>query len=587
MNKSRLVSILILSLFFLSIITLPSYTISTGSNSVKLQHPFIPINMTLPSYLDPHYYSFEATQIKPPTNVTPIIIPVAVNVTFNDTGLEPIDKQVYIPPGNYSLILMNVSISENNGAQYDRPAYIFVNGVPVFWGSTQEFANSTAQADLTLFENLLQGNVTFQMVIENYYDAKIGITGLYHLNLTLILYPGQRPQGLPNEFIPLYMSKYGYSYVILTPLMPSITQEVSIPNGTYKMALLLYEEGGALDEFWYANEPATRSISVYYDNLLAGIVNPYETIYTGGIDLFWWKPLTSINTLSFHSPMLIDLTPMLAYGLTANITTCVYNLLTAFEVTGSTAFGWDISGVLLLWVNQSNPLISAKPLTSTSRFIDSTPIFTPSFSAIYYQEDGNYLLNYSAELNFKHGSEFVWTLQKGSFVAYQTFNQIFEKAYLDEKFYEISVDKGFYNSTILISGNYPILLDFSAIAVPITNPHIIPYNLSYLQNGTLSLGLNYYYEFVFGNYNNTMKTIENVTAIGGFGGIIEIINKYGGAVLVSLTANYANTEKNLTSWFLIDGKGYKEIFSAEGLQNSTTNLIGHYKYVHISFSQVS
>ena len=577
----RVAPLLILILFSFSLITIPS----TSSKPAVIQHPFLPLNITLPWYLDPHYYSFEAFQIKPPTNVTPIIIRVAVNATFNDTGLMPIVKKVYIPPGNYSLILMNVSIWENNGAQYDRAAYIFVNGVPVFWGSTQEFANSTAQADLTLFENLLQGNVTFQLVITNYYDAKIGITGLYHMNVTLILYPGQKPQGLPNEFIPLYISKYNYSYAILNPLNPSVTQQVTIPNGTYKMALLMYEEGGALDEFWYANEPATRSILIYYDNLLAGVVNPYETIYTGGIDLFWWKPLTSINTLSFHSPMIIDLTPMLAYGLKANITTCVYNLVTAFQVTGLTLFSWDISGVLLLWVNQSNPLISAKPLTSEARFIDSSPIFTPSISAeYYYQEVGNYFINYSSELTFEHGSEFSWTLQEGKFVAYQTFNQIFEKAYLDEKFYEIAVDKGIYNSTLVIAGNYPILLDFSAIAVPITNPHVIPYNLSYFQNGTLSLGLEYYYEYVFGNYNNTIKTIENLTAVGGFGGIIEIINRYGGAVLVTLTANYANTQKNLTSWFLIDGVGYKEMFSAEGIQNSTTNLTGYYKYVHISFS---
>ncbi|QIW25145.1 glycopeptidase [Sulfolobus sp. S-194] len=572
-----------LSLFLISMLFFP-ILVSSAPTEVNYQHPYIPLNITLPNYLDPKYYSFEAYQIKPPTNVTPIIIPVAVNATFNNTGLMPIVKKIYIPPSNYSLILMNVSIWENNGAQYDRAAYIFVNGVPVFWGSTQELANSSSQVDLTLFENLLKGNVTFQLVIENFYDAKIGITGLYHMNVTLILYPGNKPKGLPNMFIPLYLSKYNYSYIILNPVSPSITQQVTIPNGTYKMELLLYEEGGGLDEFWYTNEPATRSILIYYDNLLAGVVNPYETIYTGGIDLFWWKPLTSINTLSFHSPIVIDLTPMLAYGLTANITTCVTNLLTAYQITGSTAFDWDISGVLMLWVNQSNPLMLAKPLTSISRFIDSTPIFSTGFSAGYYQEDGNYLLNYSSLLTFEHGKELAWTLQVGKFVAYQTFNQIFEKAYLDERFYEVSVDKGIYNSTLVISGNYPVLLDFSAIAVPISNPHVIPYNLSYFQNGSLSLGLEYYYEYLFNDYNTTIKTMENLTAIGGFGGIIEIINSYGGAILVKLTANYANTQKNLTTWFLVNNEGYKEIFSAQGMQNSTTNLTGYYRYVHISFS---
>jgi hypothetical protein len=581
-----LLFVILLSLTpFLSI----AYTHQASSGEKQLIPVFPIFNITstfLNGYVDPTYYSFEAYQIKPP-NVTPVEVKVASNVIFNNTGLRPINETVYIPPGNYSMILMNVSIWETNGTQYDRAAYIFVNGVPVFWGSTQELDNSTAEADLTLFENLLQGNVTFQLVITNYYDAKIGITGIYHMNVTLYLYPGPKPQGLPNEFIPLFLSNYGYSYVILNPIQPSISCPLTIPNGTYKMEMLLYEEGGGLDEFWYANEPATRSILIYYNNSLVGIVNPYETIYTGGIDLFWWKPLTSINTLSFHSPYLIDLTPMLALGNHADITVCVTNLETAYQITGSPYFDWDIAGVLLLWVNQSNPLIGGKLLTAYSRYLDSTPLFFTGFSAIYYQETGNYLLNYSALLYFEHGKEYSDVVQGGKFVAYQTFNSIYEKAYLDENFYEIAVEKGsLYNSSLSIKGNYPILLQIGAFATPISNPHVIPYNLSYIQNGTLSLGLFYYYSYTFNAYNNTIYTLENETAVGGFSGILEIINKYGGAVLVALTSNNAITTKTLTSLFLINGKGYEETFYGEGLQNSTTKLQGYWVKISEKFSQV-
>jgi len=37
------------------------------------------------------------------------------------------------------------------GAQYDRPVYVFADGVPIFWGSTQEIYNSTAASDVTLY----------------------------------------------------------------------------------------------------------------------------------------------------------------------------------------------------------------------------------------------------------------------------------------------------------------------------------------------------------------------------------------------------------------------------------------------------
>lgn len=546
----------------------------------------------IPFKEDPAYYSFEAYRIMPP-NVTPVVIHVATNLVFNNTGLHPHYIKVNIPKGNYSLILMNVSIREYNGIQYDRAAYIFVNGIPVFWGSTQEINNSTAEVDLTLFENLLQGNVTFEPVITNYYAPKVGITGLYSMNITLYLYPGPKPQGLPNEFIPLFVNftpekiTFNYSYIILNPYIPSIMQTVNVPNGTYRMMLLLYEEGGGLDEFWYTNEPATRSIQLYYDNYLAGVVNPYETIYTGGIDLFYWKPLTSINTLAFHGLQLIDLTSFIALGSEANITVDVTNLEEAFQLTGLPYFDWDISAALLLWVNESNPLISAKLTTAQSQFMDSGPIFTPGFYGVYYQEDGHYYTHYSAILNFEHGTEVSNVITKGVFVAKQTFNSVFQYGYLDESFYENAKETGFYNASLIISGSYPITFTFDAVAIPITSTSVIPYNLSYMQNGTINLGLTYFMNWTYDSYNHVEKVHESLYAIGGFSGIIEIINRYGGAVLVALTSNNAITQKNLTATWLVNGKGFTEAFSAEGLQNSVVNFNGYYVYITQSFTPIN
>ncbi|MEM0122802.1 MAG: peptide-N4-asparagine amidase, partial [Saccharolobus sp.] len=423
---------LVLLVLLLAIVIIPLISTLPFSET-SINKPLILGNITTLNsgkiQYDPSYYSFEAYQIHPP-NVTPIKVSIATNAIFNNSGLKPYIVTVNIPRGNYSMEILNVSINESNGAQYDRPVYIFANGVPIFWGSTQELLNSTASTDVTMFENLLQGNVTFQLVLENFYDAKIGITGIYKMNVTLYLYPGTPPKGLPNYFIPLFLSKYNYSYIILNPVNDYISQNITIPNGTYRLALMLYEEGGGLDEFWYANEPATREIQVLYDGRLVGIVNPYETIYTGGINLLWWKPVTSINTLSFHSPYVIDLTPLLALGSSGNIAVTVTNLLTALQLTGSTAFDWDISGVLLLWVNSSNPLISGTLLSQYSRFMDSSPIFNPGELGEYYQEGGSYLINYSALLNFKYGTEYTDVIQQGRFYAYQTFNQIYEKAFL-------------------------------------------------------------------------------------------------------------------------------------------------------------
>ncbi|WP_196489262.1 peptide-N4-asparagine amidase [Sulfolobus acidocaldarius] len=116
-----------------------------------------------------------------------------------------------------------------------------------------------------------------------------------------------------------------------------------MPNGTFRSVLLLYYEGGGLDEFWYTNIPATRNILVYYNSLLAGVVNPYPIIYTGGINLFWWRPVTSINTLAFETPQYIELTPLLATSTKPNITVTVSNLLASAQELGSTALSWTPS----------------------------------------------------------------------------------------------------------------------------------------------------------------------------------------------------------------------------------------------------
>ena len=559
-------------------------------SSPTMPHNFTLYNITAMQGLDPKYYSFEAVRYLPP-NETPVTVTVAKNLVFNDTAWKPYYLNVHIPNGSYSFILMNVSVKEENGTQFDRPFYIFVNSIPVFWGSTQEIQNSSASVDLTMFENLLHGNVTFEPVLVNFYDAKVNITGLYLVNITLSLYPGQALSNLPNEFIPLFVNgtfNYNYSYVILNPNQDTITSSVKLPNGTYRMSAFLYEEGGGLDEFWYSNEPATRDILLYYDGLLGGVVPPYETIYTGGIDLFWWKPLPSINTLAFHTPYQVDLTPLLALGSNANVTVTVSNLGTAKELTGSSSFDWDLSGFLALWVNQSNPLISGQVVKAYTRFIDSSPIFVGGFSGVHYQEGGSYTLTYSSILRFLHGTEMATVSQTGRFYASQTFNNIYQFAYLDETFKEIANETGFYSSSMYLAGNYPVTLQISAFVTPITSPNMIPFNVSYAQNGSIQLGANYLYSFSLNGYVTRQSLQENLTAQGGFSGIIEGINSYGGAVLVKLTSNNALTQKYLT--FIYQEPGvteFRENFFAMAGQNSSVNATGYYLKIQRSFTPLT
>ncbi|BCU67016.1 hypothetical protein HS7_04530 [Sulfolobales archaeon HS-7] len=588
----KLVSTIILVLVLvsgLSIVGMSAITIPQFQSPNGLEHPVL-YNTTYndPSSVKTTFYSFEAYKTVPP-NVTPKVVVVAKNVSFpviSKNPAIPYNVSVTIPSGTYSYILMNVSVSETNGTQYDRQFDIFLDGVPIFWGSTQEINNSTASVDMTEFENLLLQNATFEIFLPAYQDFKIGVTGIYLVNVTLYLYPGAVPPGLPNYFVPL-PGAFGVSLLSFNPLNDMYQTMVSIPNGTYRVQMMIYTEGGGNDEFWYTNEPATRSVLVYYNGYLADVVNPYETLYTGGIDLFWWKPMPSVNTLSFHNQYVAELTPLLVTGNEANITICVTNLLEAYELTGSTAYDWSISGVLMLWVNSSNPMVSGKLLTAKSSYMDSTPILNTGINAEYYQEGGSYHLHYISVMQFMHGKEISNVTQSGLFSAYQTFNNIYEKFIMNENFSEFASDYGMYNASLSISMAYPTVGSISDIVVPITNPEVIPFNASYLQNGSIRLGFYVNYMSIFNGYNVTRVVRESLYAKGGFAGILEIINSYGGALLVALTNNYASNHKVLTAVSLTNGKGYMASFNALAISPSISDSAGYYSYASMQIVPVS
>ncbi|MGC9210092.1 MAG: peptide-N4-asparagine amidase [Acidilobus sp.] len=580
--RARVLALLALALVIVAGLGLGSWSVGRAASTPVKPWPLASITLSPRLYSSlvgrDGYYSFEAFRFIPP-NVTPIVIKVATLAPFYNSSLTPYNSTVDIPPGNYSLILMQVSVNESGGPQYDRALYIYANGTPVFWGSTQEILNSTAYVDLTLFENLLQGPVKFQIVLPNWCVPKLKLTGHYNVNVTLYLYPGPRPAGLPNEFIPLFLNNFGYSRAFLTGSNDYAEYTVHIPNGTYRAWLLLYEEGGAYDEFWYTNIPAVRYIKVYYNGRLAGIVNPFETIYTGGIDLFWWKPVTSVNTLAFHTPDIIDLTPMLAYGLNATIAVHVADLLQSMEAMGVPGkdFQWTIAGVLMLWVNSSNPLISAQPLVQHVRYMDTgATIMTQSYMGYYFQEGASYSINYTSLLQFEHGSEWVTVAQRGVTDVYQAYNYAgtFAYNYLDEEFSETSVATGYEPYTLALSGNWPVTLYFDFVVIPITPPTTYPFNATYAQNGSITLTPSYSLSYAWQGYNESLQLSYDLYAVGGFSGIIEFISPTG-AILISLTSNNALTTKALTATMLVNGMGFTENVYLEGLQNSTVNMAGY------------
>nr|KYP42782.1 Peptide-N4-(N-acetyl-beta-glucosaminyl)asparagine amidase A [Cajanus cajan] len=115
-----------------------------------------------------------------------------------------------------------------------------------------------------------------------------------------------------------------------------------------------------MDEFWYTNPPdeylnvaknlsnvrwggSFREVLVSLDGNLVGAVWPFTVIYTGGVNLYLWRPITGIG--SFDLPSYdIEVTPFLGTLLDGKSHLVRFNVTNALNV-------WFIDANLHLWLD--------------------------------------------------------------------------------------------------------------------------------------------------------------------------------------------------------------------------------------------
>ncbi|PSN90973.1 hypothetical protein B9Q08_03685, partial [Candidatus Marsarchaeota G2 archaeon ECH_B_SAG-M15] len=91
------------------------------------------------------------------------------------------------------------------------------------------------------------------------------------------------------------------------------------------------------------------------------------------------------------------------------------------------------------------------------------------------------------------------------------------------------------------------------------------------------------YESSYASQNYTQSVNENLLATGGFSAILEVINQYGGSVVLSLGTNYAQTTKTLIAEWLTDGQGVAERFQATAVSPNVTDSAGYYSTFSVSY----
>ncbi|WNL46274.1 peptide-N4-asparagine amidase [Dyella sp. BiH032] len=258
---------------------------------------------------------------------TPCVVQLFNDVSFDDFNARPYD---YAPPtgcqGRWSKVVLEADFSVTAGRQYDRTATLWLGGVNLYFGTTQEPSAAVSpswhvERDLTDYDALLRNAGKGQAVIGNLVNGTY--TGVIHGSARLLFYPASLlapPAPVPDAVYPLGADPVG-STVSLNTSADKLSKTLTLPRNVVRAYLDVFAQSQGGDEFWYTCVPDEyaaqtqecgggnfREAEVSIDGQPAGVAPVYPWIYTGGIDPYLWRPTPGVQTLNFM-PYRVDLTP--------------------------------------------------------------------------------------------------------------------------------------------------------------------------------------------------------------------------------------------------------------------------------------
>ncbi|MET3653850.1 peptide-N4-asparagine amidase [Dyella japonica] len=257
----------------------------------------------------------------------PCVVTLFTNVAFDDFNARPYS---YAPPtsctGAWSKVVLEADFSVTAGRQYDRTATLWLGGVNLYFGTTQEPSASVSPAwhverDLTDYAALLRNAGQGQAIIGNLVNDTY--TGVIHGTARLLFYPASaraRAADVPGAVYPLGSDPVG-STATLNTSTDKLARTLTLPTNVERAYLDVFTQSQSGDEFWYTCVPDAyasetnecgggnfREAEISIDGQPAGVAPVYPWVYTGGIDPYLWRPTPGVQALNFM-PYRVDLTP--------------------------------------------------------------------------------------------------------------------------------------------------------------------------------------------------------------------------------------------------------------------------------------
>ncbi|HTV87157.1 MAG TPA: peptide-N4-asparagine amidase [Dyella sp.] len=328
----------------------------------------------------------------------PCVATLYTDVAFDDHGQATSRaarprEWVYTPPaqcaGPWSKVVLEVDFSVTAGRQYDRTASLWLKGVNLFYGTTQEPGAKVSphwhvERDVTDYASLFRDAGHGQTILNNWVDATR--SGVILGTARLVFYPAkaQSKRAPPADLtIGLVGDSNGHP-VDVRNAEEALSRSIILPRNVERLALDLIAQSQAVDEQWYmcvddadmqptrefslgppnAGDPLEqcpggnfREVAVSIDGQPAGRAPVYPWTYTGGVDPNLWRPTTDIQTLNF-TPYRMDLTPFAAQlddGRTHTV---------AVRVLGAHDF-FSLAANLLAWRDHGSEVVTGKLIQNT------------------------------------------------------------------------------------------------------------------------------------------------------------------------------------------------------------------------------
>jgi len=295
--------------------------------------------------------------------------------TFDDYAAHPFD---YAPPsgckGPWNKVVFKADFNVSTGRQYDRTASVWVGGVNLYFGTTQEPSASRSpswhvERDVTNLSALLMASHPGNAVVYNIYNSTYNgsITGSAELDFYPATPEFPAPR-VPDQVLSLGSDPAGNAVSIYTDQTP-MARTFTLPTNVDRAYLEVTAEPQSGDEFWYSCGPDSiifatgcggtgfREAEITLDGKPAGFVPISTWIYTGGVDPYLWRPIPGVQTLDFL-PSRVDITPFAALLSNGQPHTISVSVATGDPAFQNNSQRFDTAATLLLYQDAGSAQIT-------------------------------------------------------------------------------------------------------------------------------------------------------------------------------------------------------------------------------------